>query len=227
MKACTEIVHVSFADAVSKGPPPADNLAVPIFSHGSLVVEFYTPFDQDPQQPHTRDEVYFVARGKALFFDGARRHSVEAGSFLFVPAGHIHCFAEFSPDFAVWVAFYGPEGGEPDASRAIGHEPVHADALTPSSHSALNNGDPEVAPIETGEKTAVPDGFLCIGRFEPSDADRLIRRFETDGIRFQIDKVEIPVRTSGGSGRVAQIEIFVDQDDVEKANTMVREDLKL
>src|SRR2546425_1279691 len=43
MKASTRVVHVSLADALSKGPPPPGNLAVPIFSRGSLVVELYTP----------------------------------------------------------------------------------------------------------------------------------------------------------------------------------------
>ena len=107
---------MSFGTALSKGPPPSGNLAVPLFSHGSLVVELYTPVGHDPQKPHTRDEVYFVTRGKGLFFDGDRRHSVEAGSFLFVPAGQIHRFEDFSFDFAVCVAFYGPQGGEPDVS---------------------------------------------------------------------------------------------------------------
>ncbi len=112
MTAHTKIVHVSFAEALSKGPPPAGNLAVPILSHGSLAVELYTPIGQDPQKPHARDEAYFIARGKGVFFDGAQQHAVEAGSFLFVPAGHVHRFESFSPDFAVWVVFYGPEGGE-------------------------------------------------------------------------------------------------------------------
>jgi hypothetical protein len=62
------IVHVPLADALSNGPPPTGNLAVPIFSHGSLVVELYTPVGHDPQKPHTRDEVYFVARGSGQFF---------------------------------------------------------------------------------------------------------------------------------------------------------------
>lgn len=106
------ITHVSLAEALCKGPPPAGNLAVPIFSHGSLVVELYTPVGQDPQKPHTRDEIYFVTRGMGLFFDGERRHSVAAGSFLFVAAGQTHRFEEFTADFTVWVAFYGPEGGE-------------------------------------------------------------------------------------------------------------------
>lgn len=106
-------IHVSLTEALRKGPPPPGNLAVPVFSHGSLVVELYTPVDHDPQTPHSRDEVYFVARGTGIFFDGERRHSVQAGSFLFVAAGQIHRFENFSTDFAVWVAFYGPEGGEP------------------------------------------------------------------------------------------------------------------
>ena len=112
MNESTRIVHVSLADALSQGAPPAGNLAVAIFSRGSLVVELYTPVGDDPQQPHTRDEIYFVARGNGHFFDGTRRHAVEAGSFLFVPAGHVHHFEDFSLDFAVWVAFYGPDGGE-------------------------------------------------------------------------------------------------------------------
>ena len=112
MKTSIGIKHVSLAEALHKGPPPPGNLAVPIFSNGSLVVELYTPVGHDPQKPHTRDEIYFVTRGKGFFFDGERRHSVEAGSFLFVPAGHDHRFEDFSSDFVVWVEFYGPEGGE-------------------------------------------------------------------------------------------------------------------
>lgn len=115
MTSPTRTVHVSFAEALSKGPPLPGNLAVPIFSHGSLVVELYTPVDHDPQKPHKRDEIYFVVRGKGLFFDGEQKYSVGVGSFLFVPAGQIHNFEAFSSDFAVWVAFYGPKGGEPAA----------------------------------------------------------------------------------------------------------------
>jgi len=111
MKPSSRIVHVGLADALSKGPPPPGNLAVPIFSHGSLAVELYSPVGHDPQKPHTRDEVYFVTRGKGFFFDG-ERHSIEAGSFIFVPAGQVHRFEDFSSDLVVWVVFYGPEGGE-------------------------------------------------------------------------------------------------------------------
>jgi mannose-6-phosphate isomerase-like protein (cupin superfamily) len=107
--------HSSLPDALAQGPPPAGDLAVPIFSHGTLAVELYTPVRHDPQKPHTRDEVYFVTRGSGQFFDGVQRHAVGIGSFIFVPAGQIHRFEEFSSDFVVWVVFYGPEGGETEA----------------------------------------------------------------------------------------------------------------
>ena len=94
------------------GPPPSGNLAVPIFRHGSLEVELYSPVGEDRQTPHERDEIYLVARGHAVFFDGADRYPVEPGEFLFVPAGRNHRFESFSSDFAVWVFFYGPVGGE-------------------------------------------------------------------------------------------------------------------
>ena len=104
--------HVTLADALSMGPPPAGNLAVPVFSRGSLAVEMYQPKGADLQKPHGRDEVYLVARGRSTFFDGAGRFEVQAGSFIFVAAGQTHRFEDFSPDFAAWVFFYGPEGGD-------------------------------------------------------------------------------------------------------------------
>ncbi|MGF1578428.1 MAG: cupin domain-containing protein [Gemmataceae bacterium] len=104
--------HVSLMEALAKGPPPAGNLAIPIFAHGSLEVELYIPKGHDSQRPHRRDEVYVVSRGKGIFFDGERRYEIAPGSFLFVPAGQPHRFEDFSEDFAVWVFFYGPDGGE-------------------------------------------------------------------------------------------------------------------
>jgi putative methionine-R-sulfoxide reductase with GAF domain/mannose-6-phosphate isomerase-like protein (cupin superfamily) len=103
---------VNLRDALAQGPPPPDNLAVPIFAHGTMAVEIYTPTGRDEQKPHDRDEVYLVVRGRGVFVEGETRHSVETGAFLFVAAGRPHRFEEFSPDFAVWVLFYGPRGGE-------------------------------------------------------------------------------------------------------------------
>nr|MBV6631204.1 cupin domain-containing protein [Oceanococcus sp. HetDA_MAG_MS8] len=70
------------------------------------------PVERDRQSPHDRDEIYVVARGRGRFYNGEATVSVEAGSFLFVPAGVEHRFEQFSEDFAVWVFFYGPQGGE-------------------------------------------------------------------------------------------------------------------
>jgi len=83
-----------------------------LFSHGSLSVEFYQPPGIDTQQPHTRDEVYLVASGRGDFVAGETRQPFEPGEVLFVPAGQLHRFENFSTDFGAWVFFYGPEGGE-------------------------------------------------------------------------------------------------------------------
>ncbi len=99
-------------EALDMGPPPTGNLAVPVFGHGTLEAELYTPRGHDPQEAHDRDEVYMIARGRGTFFDGTDHHPVQAGTFLFVAAGQPHRFEAFSTDFAVWVFFYGPEGGE-------------------------------------------------------------------------------------------------------------------
>src|SRR4051812_18350763 len=108
----TKAELVSLLEALSKGPPPPGNLAVPIFAHGSLQVEMYQPKGIDPQTPHERDEVYLIARGTGVFFDGEGRRAIEAGSFIFVGAKQPHRFEDFSTDFACWVLFYGPSGGE-------------------------------------------------------------------------------------------------------------------
>jgi mannose-6-phosphate isomerase-like protein (cupin superfamily) len=104
--------EITLEEALRRGPPPSGNLAVPIFGHGSLEVELYTPSGTDPQAPHDRDEVYVVVRGAGLFFNGRERREVQSGSFIFVPAGQEHRFESFSQDLAVWVLFYGPVGGE-------------------------------------------------------------------------------------------------------------------
>ncbi len=85
---------------------------IELFRHGSLRVEFYQPQGVDRQQAHSRDEVYVVASGRGEFVNGTTRAPFEPGEVLFVPAGVTHRFANFSDDFATWVFFYGPEGGE-------------------------------------------------------------------------------------------------------------------
>jgi len=85
---------------------------VQAFKRGSLVVELYAPTGNDPQTPHSRDEAYFVISGSGAFVCAGERTRVSAGTTLFVAAGAEHHFENFTPDFATWVVFYGPEGGE-------------------------------------------------------------------------------------------------------------------
>jgi mannose-6-phosphate isomerase-like protein (cupin superfamily) len=95
-------------------PGPLGERYAEVFAHGTLVVEFYAPRGRDPQSPHTRDELYVVLSGEGWFVNGAERHRFAAGDILFVPAGVVHRFEDFGDDFATWVVFYGPEGGESD-----------------------------------------------------------------------------------------------------------------
>ncbi len=83
-----------------------------VFAHGSLEVEIYAPKGEDLQTPHTRDELYIIASGSGFFVHESERHPFEKGEVVFVPAGDTHRFEDFSDDFATWVVFYGPEGGE-------------------------------------------------------------------------------------------------------------------
>ena len=89
-----------------------DKPFVLLFRHGTLEVEFYKPEGVDRQQPHTRDEVYAVVSGSGYFVNGDTRERFEPGEVLFAAAGVAHRFEEFTSDFATWVFFYGPEGGE-------------------------------------------------------------------------------------------------------------------
>lgn len=83
-----------------------------LLEHGTMELGYYKPDRSDPQQPHTRDEIYIVQSGNGYFVCGDERKPFEPGEALFVPAGVVHRFEEFSEDFAAWVVFYGPEGGE-------------------------------------------------------------------------------------------------------------------
>jgi len=91
-----------------------------VFQHGSLEVEYYKPEIQDYQSPHTRDEIYVIASGSGIFVNGESREPYEVGEVLFVPAGVEHRFEEFTEDFATWVFFYGPEGGESSGASGAG-----------------------------------------------------------------------------------------------------------
>jgi mannose-6-phosphate isomerase-like protein (cupin superfamily) len=82
------------------------------FRHGTLEVGVYRPVEVDTQRPHTRDEVYVVIAGSGTFVLAGERRPFVSGEVLFAAAGVEHRFKDFTADFATWVFFYGPPGGE-------------------------------------------------------------------------------------------------------------------
>ena len=100
------------AEAMRLLPGPDGERFAKVLGHGSMEVEVYAPRGADPQTPHTRDELYFVVSGSGEFVVGGERRDFGPGDALFVAAGIEHRFEGFTEDLAVWVVFWGPEGGE-------------------------------------------------------------------------------------------------------------------
>ncbi|MGR4001310.1 MAG: cupin domain-containing protein [Alphaproteobacteria bacterium] len=88
-----------------------ESFAIFLRGQGGLEVEYYAPIGTDPQQPHDRDELYFVERGSGIFVVGGERIRFAAGDMLFVAAGVEHRFEDFGSTFGVWVVFFGRKRG--------------------------------------------------------------------------------------------------------------------
>ena len=99
-------------DEAKSAPIPEGARSALLMRHGSLLVRYYAPRGSDPQTPHEQDEVYVIASGSGTFVNGPHRVPFGPGDVLFTAAGVVHRFENFSDDFATWVVFYGPKGGE-------------------------------------------------------------------------------------------------------------------
>lgn len=80
---------------------------VTIFQRAGLELEYYAPRGHDPQQPHTRVEVYFVIAGHGTFVEAGERRPFGPGEVLYLAPGVPHRFEDFSEDFATWAIFAG------------------------------------------------------------------------------------------------------------------------
>jgi mannose-6-phosphate isomerase-like protein (cupin superfamily) len=82
---------------------------VPSFSVGIYVLDSGA---LDQQIPHSEDEVYYVARGRAKMKIGSdndlRSFNVGPGTIIFVPAREHHVFYDITDRLAVLV-FFGPK----------------------------------------------------------------------------------------------------------------------
>jgi mannose-6-phosphate isomerase-like protein (cupin superfamily) len=61
----------------------------------------------DPQQPHTEDEVYYIARGRGQIRVGEEDREVQAGSVIYVAAHVEHRFHTITEDLDL-IVFFAP-----------------------------------------------------------------------------------------------------------------------
>jgi mannose-6-phosphate isomerase-like protein (cupin superfamily) len=73
----------------------------------SMTIVFWPAGGEDPQQPHTEDEVYYVASGRGQIRVAGENRAVQPGSIVYVAAGVEHRFHSIEEDLKV-VVFWSP-----------------------------------------------------------------------------------------------------------------------
>lgn len=112
-----ELLRASLVEARTTKPEPG-RLSTLAWKRGSMELRYYRPPLADPQTPHGQDELYVVIAGHARFVCEGRAVDCAVHDVLFAAAGASHRFEQPSEDFAVWVIFYGPQGGERPPAQA-------------------------------------------------------------------------------------------------------------
>jgi mannose-6-phosphate isomerase-like protein (cupin superfamily) len=100
-----EMTELSSRQAATSGP------YLEFLRSGSLSCGLYVlgPGQEDPQGPHSEDEVYFVISGRGSFVSGGKTIPVVPGKVFFVPAREPHRFADVSEELRLLVFFSPPE----------------------------------------------------------------------------------------------------------------------
>jgi mannose-6-phosphate isomerase-like protein (cupin superfamily) len=101
-----ELADVAARRAAS-GRPYLEFITVPDLSVGLYVLALRQP---DLQQPHTEDEVYYVASGRGRITVGDEVRDVAPGSIVFVATGVPHRFHDITEELTLFVAFGPAEG---------------------------------------------------------------------------------------------------------------------
>jgi mannose-6-phosphate isomerase-like protein (cupin superfamily) len=73
----------------------------------SMTIAFWPAGGPDPQEPHSEDEVYYVASGRGRIRVAGEDRDVHAGSIIYVQAGVEHRFHSIEEDLKV-VVFWSP-----------------------------------------------------------------------------------------------------------------------
>lgn len=101
-------MKISPAD-VLRSLKDSNKLFTELFRRDTLSVEIYKPDRVDLQNPHDQDELYIIIAGSGDFLYEQEIIPFKTGDFLFVPAGVVHRFQNFTEDFSTWVIFFGPK----------------------------------------------------------------------------------------------------------------------
>ncbi|HEY1271693.1 MAG TPA: cupin domain-containing protein [Terriglobales bacterium] len=109
-------MHVNVFDftqlIAQKTEPYLEFLRVPSLSVGIYVLD---PGATDHQKPHSEDEVYYVASGKAKMLMGsdgdAKTFDVTPGTIIFAPARMHHSFFNITERLALLVFFSSARAG--------------------------------------------------------------------------------------------------------------------
>ncbi len=103
---------IRLADARALIPGPAGEHSASLLRRGTLHVKLSLPVRPNAQAPHTQDELYVIVQGRGVLHHDGKQDAFGPGDVFFVAAGTEHHFEDFDDDLAVWVVFFGPEGGE-------------------------------------------------------------------------------------------------------------------
>ena len=106
----SRVIHLAEARTAIPGPPGVHSAS--FLQRGTLNLKLSLPVVPNQQTPHTQDEIYIVVRGRGVLVHNGERDSFEEGDLMFIAAQTERHFEDFTADLAVWVVFYGPEGGE-------------------------------------------------------------------------------------------------------------------
>ena len=147
-------------------------------------------------------------RGSGQFRNGGGRHPFGPGDLLFVPAGVVHRFEDFSDDLAVWVFFYGPEGGEAAGERGPDERwRTRADAAARglSLARACSRGRRSGSSAASGSASAARRSWPAPGDYVVKDVageSILIVRTREGGLAGALQRLP-PPRLAAGARRAA------------------------
>jgi mannose-6-phosphate isomerase-like protein (cupin superfamily) len=103
---------IGFNETRKSIPGPAGEHSTSVLQRGTLNLKLSLPVSPNQQTPHSQDEIYVIVSGRGILNHDGKRDSFATGDVMFISAGTEHQFEDFTEDLAVWVVFYGPEGGE-------------------------------------------------------------------------------------------------------------------